>query len=426
METRAVDLWRYLECCPMPMAQFGEVLNAECRGTLQDPPKRPVLVAYSMGARLALHALLEPGNPWQAAILVGPHPGLESEAERAARREQDAIWGSRALSGDWDAFLADWNSLAVLEGPEDSRPPVAPYLRRKEVARSFVDWSLGAQDPLWELLPSIRVPVLWVCGERDEKFRALADRALALLPKGELAVVEGSGHRVPWEKPVEFAGLTGGWLGKLPPPVRAVFFDLDQCLSPAEGVGEGLYEPAMAAIREANRGTLTGEALEAALADLWKRPYDDVALHHGFSPPMAEAGRAVFGQLEFTGSMEGYPDLAVLEDLPVRRFLVTSGFRRLQESKIRALRLEGRFEEIRIDALDDPVRKGKRGIFAELLEAHGLEPGEVRVVGDNPDSEIAAGNSLGIPTVQILRPGVKRGTTATHVIEGLEELKRLL
>lgn len=48
------------------------------------------------------------------------------------------------------------------------------------------------------------------------------------------------------------------------------------------------------------------------------------------------------------------------------------------------------------------------------------------VVGDSPDSEIEAGNRLGLRTVQILRPGVPRGDNATHCIHGPAELKGLM
>jgi FMN phosphatase YigB (HAD superfamily) len=47
-------------------------------------------------------------------------------------------------------------------------------------------------------------------------------------------------------------------------------------------------------------------------------------------------------------------------------------------------------------------------------------------VGDNPDSEIEAGNRLGITTVQILRLGVPHGNNATQYIHDLAELKGLL
>jgi beta-phosphoglucomutase-like phosphatase (HAD superfamily) len=110
--------------------------------------------------------------------------------------------------------------------------------------------------------------------------------------------------------------------------------------------------------------------------------------------------------------MRGYPDLVILAGLPVQLFLVTSGFRRLQESKVRSLGIEHLFAEIHIDAIDEPDRKGKRRIFESILDRNGLRADEVLVVGDNADSEIEAGNRLGITTVQVLRPGVPRSSKA--------------
>lgn len=47
-------------------------------------------------------------------------------------------------------------------------------------------------------------------------------------------------------------------------------------------------------------------------------------------------------------------------------------------------------------------------------------------MGDNADSEIEAGNRLGITTVQVLRPGVPRSSKAAHHIQGLVELGPIL
>jgi 2-succinyl-6-hydroxy-2,4-cyclohexadiene-1-carboxylate synthase len=203
VETRSVDLWRMLDCCPMPLMEAGRVLNAECRGVNRSEASKPVLVGYSMGGRIALHALLDEDPPWRAAVIVGAHPGLESEDERISRRASDAEWGSRALSGDWLEFLEAWNAQPVLRDSGEKAGP--PLFRRREIARSFIDWSLGAQESLWDELPGIRVPVLWVCGERDAKFRAIGERAVSLIPDAELAVIEGAGHRVPWDEPEAFA-----------------------------------------------------------------------------------------------------------------------------------------------------------------------------------------------------------------------------
>ena len=76
-----------------------------------------------------------------------------------------------------------------------------------------------------------------------------------------------------------------------------------------------------------------------------------------------------------------------------------------------------------MDAIDESDRKGKQGLFKDILDNYSLASAEVLVVGDNLDSEIEAGNRLGITTVQILRAGVPRAQTATFYIQSLTELK---
>jgi FMN phosphatase YigB (HAD superfamily) len=203
--------------------------------------------------------------------------------------------------------------------------------------------------------------------------------------------------------------------------ISAIIFDLDNCLAAAEEIGRESLEPMFAAIRQANHGTLSEDKLEAAFADCWRLPLDVVADKYGFSDEMLAAGWEVGRQITVTAPMSGYPDLEVLKDLAVHLFLVTSGFRALQESKVAALGLQN-FTAVYVDAIDGSNRKGKQGIFQEILERHRLEPERVLVVGDNPESEIEAGNRLGMPTVQILRPGVARGTNATYYVHGLSEL----
>ncbi len=210
--SRAVDLWRFLACGPLGLADFGKALNAETGGEVFRGSGR-ILLGYSMGGRLALHALLEQPHPWQAAVIISAHPGLENAAERSARTAGDAEWAAKAFTGEWGTFLAEWDAQPVLEGSAIREPAASRQLamRRGEVARSFLDWSLGAQAPLWDRLGEIRVPVLWIAGERDAKFRALAQRAASLTPNGSLAVAPGTGHRVPWDHPEWLATTVAGF-----------------------------------------------------------------------------------------------------------------------------------------------------------------------------------------------------------------------
>ena len=112
--------------------------------------------------------------------------------------------------------------------------------------------------------------------------------------------------------------------------IKAIIFDLDSCLSAADEVGRQLFDPAFAAIRAANHGDVPERDLEAAFDECWRVAFDAVADKYGFTEAMRLAGWREFCRIEVRTPMRGYGDLAALNDLPVQKFLVTSGFRRLQ------------------------------------------------------------------------------------------------
>lgn len=198
MSTRAVDLWRFLECESVPMPEFGKRLNADAAGEVPRAMRR-VLIGYSMGGRLALHALLE-GGPWDAAVIISANPGIRDAHEAAARRSSDTVWATQALTLSWADFIAKWNAQSLLGGAmRDEREDGKLIQRRREIARSFIDWSVGSQQPLWDRLEEIRIPVLWIAGENDVKFSEIASEAAKLSERFEVALAPGSGHRVPWE-----------------------------------------------------------------------------------------------------------------------------------------------------------------------------------------------------------------------------------
>lgn len=198
ISTRAVDLWRFLECESVSMPEFGKRLNADAAGEIPRAARR-ILIGYSMGGRLALHALLE-GGPWDVAVIISANPGLRDPDEAAARRRSDTVWATQALTLAWQDFISKWNAQPILGGAmRDSREDGKLIQRRREIARSFVDWSLGSQQPLWDRLPEIKIPVLWIAGENDAKFCAIAEEASGLPENSQLAIAPATGHRVPWE-----------------------------------------------------------------------------------------------------------------------------------------------------------------------------------------------------------------------------------
>ena len=208
--------------------------------------------------------------------------------------------------------------------------------------------------------------------------------------------------------------------------ITAIIFDLDSCLSAADETGVQLFRPAFDAITRANHGSHTEAILQEAFTEMWRVPFDTVAQKYFFTPAMRDAGWQELSPLEITTPMVGYGDLSALAELPVARFLVTSGFRRLQESKIRALGIAPLFKAIHVNAIDEEGRHGKQPIIEGILRDYKLQPAEVLIVGDSPDSELSVGRNLGICTVQTLRPGVPFSAAEAHHIHSLHELKEIV
>jgi pimeloyl-ACP methyl ester carboxylesterase len=66
---------------------------------------------------------------------------------------------------------------------------------------------VGRQANLLQQLSMIPVPMLWVAGERDEKFKkilAVAGESLGQWAPAQMEIISEAGHRVPWEQPERF------------------------------------------------------------------------------------------------------------------------------------------------------------------------------------------------------------------------------
>jgi 2-succinyl-6-hydroxy-2,4-cyclohexadiene-1-carboxylate synthase len=168
---------------------------------IRDIPTRDrVLLGYSMGGRLALQALLD-GAAYDRAIIVSA--GLNLDQRREERRARDEQWARRFESDAWDDVIRDWNAQPVFGGHVLHREE-RDYDRR-ELARQLRESSPGVLPHLAPRLHEIAIPLLWIAGERDAAYVAIARRAVSLLPRGELWICPDAGHRVPWEQPRAFA-----------------------------------------------------------------------------------------------------------------------------------------------------------------------------------------------------------------------------
>ena len=173
--------------------------------------ERFALAGYSMGGRVALHAALALSSRLDRLVLIGASPGIADAGERAARRTADDALADRIEAIGVEAFAREWASLPLWEGQPERVAAAANADRLRNtpagLAAALRGLGTGVMDPLWDALPSLEVPVTLAVGERDEKFRAIAERMAAVLPRAEIAVVEGAGHAAQLEQPAAVAAL---------------------------------------------------------------------------------------------------------------------------------------------------------------------------------------------------------------------------
>ena len=171
------------------------------------------LAGYSMGGRIALHAALARPELVTQLILLGASPGLADPGERAARRAADDALADRIEQIGVERFAAEWAELPLWEGqPERVRAAAnADRLRNTAdgLAAALRGLGTGALEPLWDQLGELAMPVTLVAGERDAKFRGIAERMAERIPRAEVRVISGAGHAAQLERPELVAAAIG-------------------------------------------------------------------------------------------------------------------------------------------------------------------------------------------------------------------------
>jgi 2-succinyl-6-hydroxy-2,4-cyclohexadiene-1-carboxylate synthase len=150
----------------------------------------------------------------QRLILVGASPGIADAAERAARAAEDAALADRIEAIGLEAFVREWGAQPLFDGMPRGIAEIAHADRMRNTAAGLAaalrGLGTGVMPPLWDRLGELTVPVELVVGERDEKFRAIAERMTAALVAGRLHVVPGTGHAVHLEAPEAVAEVIAG------------------------------------------------------------------------------------------------------------------------------------------------------------------------------------------------------------------------
>ena len=207
LESVAVDLVGHGPP-PAPTDPDRYTMQACVTEVLQRLDGPTAVLGYSMGGRVALHLALTAPERVSALVLESASPGIDDPRERAARAAADAELAGYIEREGVEAFVERWERLPLLAlGP--SVPEAVRLRQRRErlardpigLANSLRGMGAGQHAPVWDRLPELRVPVLLIVGALDAKYRAIAERMLALLPNARLSVIADAGHAVHVEQP---------------------------------------------------------------------------------------------------------------------------------------------------------------------------------------------------------------------------------
>jgi putative hydrolase of the HAD superfamily len=176
---------------------------------------------------------------------------------------------------------------------------------------------------------------------------------------------------------------------------KFIILDLDNTIYPVYSIGNELFKTVFELIER------TGEfdgPLDLVKRDIMRKPFQVVASSYGFSAALTRAGIDLLKNLEYNGPIKPFDDYEIVRQCPQQKFLVTTGFEKLQWSKIRGMKIGNDFSEIRIV---DPMTSSstKKDVFLDLIGKYALDQQALLVVGDDPHSELKAAVEIGIDSV---------------------------
>lgn len=165
------------------------------------------LIGYSLGGRIALyyalHAQVAKGNLC-GLILEGANLGLKTELERQVRWRNDLYWAQRFQRETPQRVLNDWYQQAVFA---DLNPQQRADLivKRSEhcgenIAKMLLATSLAKQPNFALQLQQAMLPIHYIVGERDQKFRKIAQENGL-----NFSVIVDAGHNAHLENPYQVA-----------------------------------------------------------------------------------------------------------------------------------------------------------------------------------------------------------------------------
>ncbi len=167
------------------------------------------LFGYSLGGRIALTFAQHYPEYLASLTLEGAHPGLQTQAERQQRQQQDAQWAARfaqqPLAQVWAAWyqqplfaeLSTEQRQALVAERADANGP--------QLAAILSGCSLATQTDLRPIMAALPCPLHYLFGSDDSRFAQIATALAEAVPKLRWQAIDGAGHNAHRAQPAQVA-----------------------------------------------------------------------------------------------------------------------------------------------------------------------------------------------------------------------------
>lgn len=207
---------------------------------------------------------------------------------------------------------------------------------------------------------------------------------------------------------------------------KLLIFDLDDTIFETKSIGQHHVAPILDRFKITAEQFYKSDEIAIIISDLWKFPFDFVASKYQFDDLLCEQFSASVNDLEYKLDIQPFKDFYHAKNIVAKKILVTTGFKKLQKAKIKALNIQQDFEAIFFDEVNEPNRKHKKGIFSDILKSSKLRSESTFVIGDNPNAELKAGRELGVTTVQVAKFDQPKSEYTDYLISDFKELNTIL
>lgn len=185
--------------------QAAAYLAKQIKSAVENQPY--FLVGYSLGGRLASYYALysqQDKSGLQGLILEGANLGLKDPLEKQQRWQQDQQWAMRFHSETIEKVLQDWYQQPVFAHLTEQQRNQLIHTRSQnkgiQIGKMLLATSLAKQPDFSPKVRSNLLPIYYFVGEKDPKFRQLAEKN-QLNP----IIIPQAGHNAHKENPTDFA-----------------------------------------------------------------------------------------------------------------------------------------------------------------------------------------------------------------------------